>query len=180
MWYPEGNERSLSGMFKHCIMEALRMHWLKKGPWKVGIALAGMALLLVLMIWVPMSAAGASEGASELATPATGTVQATPTEDATVTALTKEKLKLDADKDRSDLFWAWTASGTIVVGLAATIFSLFQFLRNRLDEKFEREKRDEERFQSIVAGLSDENIGTRTGAAIFLRTFLRPGYEKFY
>jgi hypothetical protein len=43
------------------------------------------------MVWVPVSATSVEERASGLAT--TGTVQATPTEDATVTALNKEKLK---------------------------------------------------------------------------------------
>ena len=92
MWYHEGNERSLSGMFNHCAVEALLMRWLKRDIWKAGIALAGILLLLVLMVWVPVSAAGANEGASGLAAPVTGTVQATPTEDATVTALNKENL----------------------------------------------------------------------------------------
>ena len=60
--------------------------------WQAGIAITGMLLLLVLMVWVPASAAGAYERASGLATPVTETVQATPTEDAIVTALNKEKL----------------------------------------------------------------------------------------
>ena len=67
------------------------MRWLKRNKWKAGITFVGMLLLLVLMVWVP-STAGAYEGASGLATPVTGTVQATLTEDATVTALNKEKL----------------------------------------------------------------------------------------
>jgi len=44
----------------------------------------------------------------------------------------------------------------------------------------EREKRAEERFQSVVTGLGDEKEGAQIGAAILLRTFLRPGYEQFY
>src|SRR5947209_19219422 len=92
MWYPEGNERSLSRMFNHCTGEALCMRWLKRDRWKAGIAIAGMLLLLVLMVWVPVSAAGAHEEALGLATPGTGTTQETPTEDATVTTLNKEKL----------------------------------------------------------------------------------------
>jgi hypothetical protein len=54
------------------------MRWLKRETWKAGIAIAGMLLLLVLVVWVPVSAAGAHERASGLATPVTGTVQATP------------------------------------------------------------------------------------------------------
>ena len=66
------------------------MRWHKRDRWKAGIALAGMLLLLVLTVWVPVSAVGAYEGTSGLATPVTGTVQATPTEDATMTALQKD------------------------------------------------------------------------------------------
>jgi hypothetical protein len=63
-------------MFNHGTVEALPMHWRSKDIWKAGIALAGLLLLLlVLMVWVPISAAGAYEGASGLATPVTGTVQ---------------------------------------------------------------------------------------------------------
>ena len=68
------------------------MRWLKRDRWKAGIAFVGVLLLLVFIVCVPVSAAGAYEGASGLATPVTGTVQATLTEDATVTALNKEKL----------------------------------------------------------------------------------------
>src|SRR5437660_5370461 len=76
MWYPEGKERSLSVLFNQCTLEALRMRWLKREMWKAGIAIVGMLLLLVLMVWVPVSAAGAYEGASGITTPVT--VQATP------------------------------------------------------------------------------------------------------
>ena len=44
----------------------------------------------------------------------------------------------------------------------------------------EREKRAEERFQAVVEGLAREKEETKIGAAILLRTFLRPGYEQFY
>jgi hypothetical protein len=59
------------------------MRWLKRNMWKACIPFAGLLLLLVLMLWVPVSA-GADEGVSGLATLVTGTVQATPTEDATI------------------------------------------------------------------------------------------------
>ena len=68
------------------------MRWIKREIWKAGITIASMLLLLVLMVWVPVSAASADERASGLATPVPATVQATPTADATVTALNKEKL----------------------------------------------------------------------------------------
>ena len=48
------------------------------------------------------------------------------------------------------------------------------------DRKAEREKRSEERFQAVVEGLGSTNSAAQVGAAIMLRTFLRPGYEQFY
>ncbi len=44
-------------MFSHCTMEVLRMRGLKGEIWKVGIVIAGMLLLLMLVIWIPRSAA---------------------------------------------------------------------------------------------------------------------------
>ena len=52
-----------------------------------------MLLLLALMAWAPVSAADIHEGTPGSATRATVTVQATPTDDATVTALNNEKLE---------------------------------------------------------------------------------------
>src|SRR5436309_2398336 len=48
------------------------------------------------------------------------------------------------------------------------------------DQEAEREKRAEERFQAVVEGLGSEREEARIGAAITLRTFLRPGYKQFY
>jgi hypothetical protein len=66
------------------------MRGLKRDLWKAGIAIAGMLLFLVLMAWIPASAADAEVRASGFAGPGTVTVQTTPTVDATVTALSKE------------------------------------------------------------------------------------------
>lgn len=166
--------------------------------WKAGIALAGM-LLLVLMVWVPVSAAGAYEGTSGLAMPVTETVQATPTVDPTMAALQKEQLTLQNDKLKNDNAWAWLSPvstilgplatvGTILVGILIARNNLLQWSKNREDEqknraddqRIEREKRDEERFQSVVEGLGSERMEAKVGAAITLRTFLQPGYERFY
>jgi hypothetical protein len=158
MWYPEGHERSLSRMFGYCTVEAPRMHWLKRDKWKTGIAIAGMLLLLVLMVWVPVSAAGAYEGASGLTTPVT--VQATPTEDATVTALNKEKLAQEVqqlEKQNEPDFLGWLRANaavllsTLVVVIGGLI-GLFRWLGDRRDEQekrredqhSEQEKRAEE------------------------------------
>src|SRR5438552_11714047 len=206
------------------------MCWFKRDTWKIGIAIAGMLLLLVLMVWLPVSAAGAYEGTSGLATP--GTVQATPTEDATVTALNKEKLAQEVqqlkNQNETDLLgWLRTNASILLSTLVVVIgglIGLFRWLGDRRDEQekrrqdqrseqekraeeqqrwlddrkaererrdeeqqrwlkdqeAEREKRAEERFQSAVTGLGDEKEGARIGAAILLRTFLRPGYEQFY
>jgi hypothetical protein len=48
------------------------------------------------------------------------------------------------------------------------------------NQEAEREKRAEERFQTVVEGLGCEREEAKVGAAIMLRTFLRPGYEQFY
>ena len=196
MWYLEGSERSLSGMFDHCTVEVLRMRWLKRDLWKAGIAIAGMLLLLVLMVWVPVSAAGLHEMKSGLAAPVTVTMQTTSTGDATVTALDKEKLAQEVqqlkNQNEPDLFGWFRTNATIFLStLVVVVGALFGFWRWRVDRrdaqnkeledrKAEREKRVEERFQAAVTGLGDEKEGARIGAAILLRTFLRPGYEQFY
>src|SRR5438477_12228966 len=100
---PEGNEHSFSGMSDDRTVEVLCMRWFKREMWKAGIAVAGMLLLLVLLVWVKVEAAGAYEGASGLATPVPATVQATPTADATVTALNKEKLTQDVAQQQHTL-----------------------------------------------------------------------------
>ena len=131
------------------------MRRFKRDMWKAGIALAGMLLLLVLMMWLSVPAAGAQEGALGSATPGTVTVQATPTVDATVTALNKEKLLQEVDQLKNQNYWAWTTIGPILVGftgLLAALYSFITWFRNRQDEqgkqredrRLEREKRDKE------------------------------------
>src|SRR5450755_1416884 len=174
------------------------MRWLKRNRWKAGIAVAGMLLCLILMVWVPVSAAGAYEGVSGLAASVTMTVQATPTEDATVTALNKEKLAQEIDQLKNQNYWSWTTIGPILVGFAGLLAALYSFItwiRNRQDEQkkrgeeqqrwlkdheAEREKRAEERFQKVVTDLGSERKEARIAAATILFTFLQPGYEQFY
>src|SRR5207244_3395302 len=115
---PEGNKRSLSVLFNYGTMKALLMCWLKRDVWKASVAIAGMALLLLLMMWVPLLAASTHEETWGEATPGTVTVQATPTQDATVTALNKEKLAQEASQlqranDRSFFAWLWTYGSTL-------------------------------------------------------------------
>src|SRR5579884_4149381 len=171
-------------LFNSCTVEALCMRWLKRDIWKVGIALAGM-LLLVLMVWVKVEAAGAYEGTSGLATPVT--VHATPTVDvtATMTALQEDKLRLEIqqlkNQNEPDLpGWLRTNAAILLSTLVVVIGGLIGLFRWLADRRSEREKRVEERFQSAVTGLVDKKEEVRIGAAILLRTFLRPGYEQFY
>jgi hypothetical protein len=192
MWYPEGYERSLSMLFNQCTVEALRMCWLKSDRWKAGIALAGMLLLLMLMVWIPVSAAGADERASGLATPGTGTVQATPTEDATVTVLKKEQLTQQVRQlDNWWLYWLYNGSTAFIAAfatLAVAGFGLYQWRGNRNAER-EKEKdaqdkelrdRAEERFKTAVTALGDEKESVQVGGAILLRSFLHEEDKKSY
>ena len=100
------------------------MSWLKREKWKAGIALAGMLLLLVLMVWIPVSAVGAYEGASGLAGPRMATVQATPTEDATVTALNKEKLAQEVqqlENQNAPGFFGWLQTNIAILLSTLTV-----------------------------------------------------------
>lgn len=177
------------------------MRWLKRNMWKMGIALAGLLILLVFTVWIPMLA-GAYEGVSGLAMPVTATVQATPTIDvtATMTALNEEKLQHEND-------WWWNYGATIVSSFLSTlviaISVLFGFWQWRVsrrdtqaneakarqvaqdkeldDRKAERERRDDDRLQNTIAGLGSERIEARAVAASMLLTFLQqPGYERFH
>jgi uncharacterized protein YjbI with pentapeptide repeats len=181
-------------VFNYYTVEGLLMRWLKKDLWKAGIAIVGMLLFLLLTVGVPVSAAGADEGASGLATPVTETVQATPTEDATVTALNKEKLAQEVqqlkNQNTPDPFgWLRTNASIFLSTLVVVIGALFGFWQWSMgrrdaqnkelkDRQAEREKRDEDRFQTAVLGLGKDD--TKIGATVILRTFLQGGYEKFY
>jgi len=79
------------------------MCWLKRDIWKAGIVITGMLLLLVLTVWLPASAANAYEVSSGLVGPIAVTVQATPTVDATVSALNKEQLTLQVKQIQNQL-----------------------------------------------------------------------------
>ena len=184
------------------------MRWLTRDLWKAGIAMAGILLLLVLTVWLRVSAAGAHERAPELAKRVA--VQATPTVDATVTTLNKEKLAQEVQQLKSQnepTFFDWLGGNVsiLLLGLGA-LAGFLRWLADRRDaqnkeledrkaererrdeeqqrwlkdQETEREKRAEERFQSAVEGLGSEKEEARVGAAILLRTFLRKGYEQFY
>jgi uncharacterized protein YjbI with pentapeptide repeats len=197
--------RSLPGVFDSSNMEAMLMHWFKRDMSKAAFAIAGILLLLMLMVWVPVSGVDAYEGTSGLAAPITAL--ATPTEDATVTELNKEKLaqevqQLKNQNDPDPFGWLQTNASIFLSTLVVVIGGLLGFWRWRVDRqdaqarelkdrrdaqdkeledrKVEREKRAEERFQIVVSGLGSKDIEAKVGAAILLRTFLKPGYEQFY
>ena len=172
------------------------MHWRSKDIWKAGIALAGLLLLLlVLMVWVPISAAGAYEGASGLATPVTETVQEMPAVDATVTALSKEQLTLQVKQLQNQNNWLVNNSTALIaafVTIVVALFGIYQWAGNRKDDRQkESDAQDkdlkaqaEERFKTAVAALGDEKEGTQVGGAILLRSFLNKDdkdiYERYY
>src|SRR5438445_9616029 len=100
-----------------------------------------MLLLLVLMVRVAVSAADSYERVLGLAGPITVTVQATPTEDATVAALNKEKLAQEVQQLKNQngpdlLGWLRTNASilfsTLVVVIGALI-GLFRWLGDRRD-----------------------------------------------
>jgi uncharacterized protein YjbI with pentapeptide repeats len=151
---------ALFELFCQCNGEAMAMRWRKRELLKAGIVVAGMLLLLVLMTWVPVSATRAYEGVSELATPGTVTVAASPTEDATVTALNKEKLAQEVqqlkEQNAPDLFGWLRANAAILLSTLVVVIGgligLFRWLGDRRDEqtkrredqRSEQEKRAEE------------------------------------
>ena len=179
----------------------------------IGIASMSMLFLLTCLALLPLSSASAHEETVQSIALGTPTVQAAPTEDATVTALNKEKLVHEND-------WWWNYGATILTSIistltlaAAGVFTVVRYFNDRRDtreqqeaeakrlaedRKAERERRDEEqqrwlddqdadrkkraeeRFQAVIEGLSSQREEAKIGAAILLRTFLRPGYEQFY
>ena len=104
------------------------MRWRKRERWKAGITLAGMLLLLVLMVWVKVEAAGAYEGTSGLATPVTETVQVTPTVDPTMTALQKEQLTQQVRQlDNWWLYWLYNGSTALIAAITAIVVTSIGF-----------------------------------------------------
>ena len=161
------------------------MYWLKKNLWKTGIVCAGILLLLILMMWIQISAVHVYSEAAGLTTPETLTVPMTPTEDATVTALNKEKLEQEVqqlkNQNAPDLFgWIRTNAAVLLSTLVIVIGGLIGLFRWLGDRRNEREKHTEERFQTAIEGLGSTNQASQVGAAITLRTFLNPDYGRFY
>jgi hypothetical protein len=168
------------------------MRWLKRDIRKAGTALAGTLLLLVLMVWIPVSAAGAYEGTSGLATSVTATMPATPTVDATVTALSKEQLTLQVKQLQNQLQnqnnWLINNSTALIAAITAIVVALIGFTQWAGTARQAKDKdlkaQAEERFKTAVTALGDGEEGVQVGGAILLRSFLNKGdkeiYERYY
>jgi hypothetical protein len=156
----------------------------KRDLWKAAVVVGGI-LFLALMTPVTGSVADAREGTSGTATAGTVTVEGTPAVDPTMVALQKEQLEQEIQqlKDQNNpdpLSWLRANAAIFLSTLVVVIGGLVGLFRWFGDRRSEREKRSEERFQDVVAGLGDDKEGRKIGAAIMLRTFLQPGYEQFY
>ncbi len=110
------------------------MHWLRRDVPKAGIAIVGILFPLLLILWGPMSAFSSYKTVQGLATPATVTVQTTPTEDATVTALNKEQLTLQVkqlqNQFQNQTNWLSTNSTALIAAFATSLFPINK-TRNR-------------------------------------------------
>jgi uncharacterized protein YjbI with pentapeptide repeats len=169
------------------------MRWRKKNLRRIGLASAGLLFLLACVALLPLSAASAHEKTSGLVRVGAVTTQ---TDDATVMALSKEQLTQQvAQQQHTWDNWLWSNAATILSSFFSTLvivigalFGLWRWRADRRDaqdkelkeRQIELEKRAEERFQAAVTGLGDDKKGAMIGAAILLRTFLHPGYERFY
>jgi hypothetical protein len=116
-------------------------------------------LVVVLLTGIHVSSAEAHEPSQGVGVYSvaggTMTVQPTPTEDATVTALNKEKLVQDVDQQQHTWGnWLWNNGEALISSLVLAIvgaFILFRYLRDqrserekkREDQQAERERRDE-------------------------------------
>ena len=173
------------------------MRWLKRDLLN-SIAI-GILFFLVFITWIFIQVGNAQP----VYTPTGGPVKGIPT--VNTTAVVQDQLKQQDDKLQKDNSFPWiilndvgSSIGTILVAAAALIaawLGWMQWLKThqseqekrgeeqkqwREDHLSEQEKRAEERFQKVVEGFGGDNEGTKVGAAILLRTFLRPGYEQFY
>lgn len=176
----------------------MSMGWRKCDLWKSGIIVAGVLLLLLLMMWVPLSAARAHEEISGLAAPGTITVQTTPTADETVTALNKEKLAQEVQQLQNQVQnqnnWFFSNSAALIAAFSAIAIAVFGIIqwtgtarqakdKDREERAKELRDRAEERFRTAVTALGDEKEGVQVGGAILLRSFLTgddQSYERYY
>jgi flagellar biosynthesis/type III secretory pathway M-ring protein FliF/YscJ len=142
------------------------MRWLKREVWRVGIALAGLLLLLLLMVWVPVSAAHAQKLVM------LGTVQATPTVDvtATMTALNEEKLRQEIqqlkNQNGNQNNWLVNNSTALIAAVATVIVALFGILQWAITVRQAKDKelRDREDERQKETAARDKELKDRQAA----------------
>jgi uncharacterized protein YjbI with pentapeptide repeats len=180
------------------------MRWFNKHLRNVGIASIGILFLLTYLALIPLSAVSAHQETPKVAAPTTVAVQATPTVDATVTALNKDLLTLQVKQLQNQIQnqnnWLANNSTAIIAAFASVIvalFGIYQWTGNRKDERQKvRDAQDkdlkaqaEERFKTAVTALGDEKESAQVGGAILrgailLRSFLNKDdkeiYERYY
>jgi hypothetical protein len=111
--------------------------------------------------------------------------QVVPTPDATSISLQKDKLVEEIEQLRHKNqptvgIWFGENASAVVTGAVGLIVGIFGLLRWFTDRRAERDRRAEDRFKSVVESLGSDLQATRVGAAVTLRSFLHPGYERFY
>ena len=159
-----------------------RTDWL----WKSGVLAACILLLSLCLLWVPavfaVSSGQAVPGSSM------AVAQETPTEDPTVTALSKEQLQeqvrqLQLQNDRSFGAWLWSSASGIATAALATLTALllafFPFRQWLGSLQADRSRQAEELFQQVVTNLGSDKPSAQLGGAVALQRFLEPGYERF-
>jgi hypothetical protein len=167
--------------------------------WFFYLLFASIAVLLVLRIEVPAKSAIAQQP-TVVSTPTE-----TPTPNLTTIALAKaelerQKLAEEVAKLQAENRRGWFQSNVafalpVLITILGGLLGFYRWLADRrkeldarreaqdkelVDRHDERQKRAEDRFQSVVEGFASTSQAAKIGAAITLRTFLRPGYEQFY
>jgi uncharacterized protein YjbI with pentapeptide repeats len=88
-----------------------------------------------------------------------------------------EKLSLENRNNRRSVPNFLYSNASVLVAIILGFLSFIRYLQSRQEEL---RKREDERFEQVVAALGGERDQERVGAAVLLPTFLRSGYERFY
>lgn len=164
-----------------------------KAGCRVSSFITSSILFLLLVAWVAATPSALAYEAPSITIHTLGkvSVQETPTADPTMTTLQKELLTQQIDqskqqteqlKQQNALSWTivLTPISTSITILGTFVAAFFGFRRWRAEHRTDREKRDQDRFQSVVEALGGERMEQKVGGAVMLRTFLRPEYEQYY
>src|SRR2546428_7691670 len=107
----------------------MAMRWQKRDLWKAGVVVGGV-LFLVYMALVTVAVADAHEGMLGVPAAGTASVQATPTVDATMTALQKEQLTQQlAEGQHTFANWLWNNGAAVISSLVLAIAGAFTLFR---------------------------------------------------